>query len=243
MANDYGDSQKGTDNANRLGPVRTVQGGEISPQQMKKGMTVFVFLSLISGMVLLYLAFGFDFWKAAFFFFLGIGAIAAAIKYTVGKNAYGYSGYGDLFVFLFFGLAGVIGTYYLNAKQIDWEIWLPAISVGFLSTGVLNLNNMRDVENDIQSGKHTLVAGLGIRKAKLYHTFLIIGAILSAGTYVLLNYSSIWNFLFLLPTILIVKDLKSVVYEKENVKLDPFLKKLAISTLLFVVFFGIGLLL
>jgi 1,4-dihydroxy-2-naphthoate octaprenyltransferase len=243
LANDYGDSQKGTDNINRLGPERTVQSGEVSPAQMKIAIIIFVLLSLFSGILLLWLSFPEDFLTALIFFVIGVGAIAAAIKYTVGKGAYGYYGFGDLFVFLFFGLAGVAGTYYLNAGLLEWDVFLPALSLGFLSMGVLNLNNMRDIDNDIQSGKNTLAARFGFRRAKAYHAFLITGALLSALVYVTLNYQSPWNFLFLVAAIPIIKDLVAVLATKEQKLLDPFLKKLAITTLLFTVLFGVGILL
>ena len=187
LANDYGDFQKGTDNDNRLGPERAVQSGEISARQMKTAVIVFAALSLLSGVWLLYASLKEQFMIALVFFVLGIAAIAAAVKYTVGKNAYGYSGLGDLFVFLFFGLTGVLGTYYLNTLSLTWDVFLPAISIGLLSTGMLNLNNMRDIENDIKSGKHTLASKLGLRKAKYYHAFLVIGAIVSALIFILLQ--------------------------------------------------------
>ena len=243
LANDYGDSQKGTDNVNRLGPLRSVQSGEISPGQMKKGIWVFVLLSLISGILLLYISFAGNFATALFFLVLGIASIGAAIKYTVGKGAYGYAGFGDLFVLLFFGFAGVLGTYYLNTKSLDWDVLLPAVSTGFLSVGVLNLNNMRDIDNDIQSGKHTLASRMGYSNAKIYHAALIIGGIVAAGIYVALNYHSVWNLLFLLVVPLLINDLRSVLKQKEQVKLDPYLKKLALGTFLFTAVFGIGLLL
>lgn len=242
LANDYGDSQKGTDNINRLGPQRTVQSGEISRSQMKKGMWIFSILSLISGMLLLYVSFNDNFFTALVFFVLGLAAIAAAIKYTVGKGAYGYAGFGDLFVFLFFGIVGVVGTYFLNTGIIKWDVFLPAISLGFLSTGVLNLNNMRDIDNDIRSGKHTLASRLGYQASKTYHAVLIIGALMAAFVYVLMSYDSVWNFLFLLVSPLLIKDLISVINQKEQAKLDPYLKKLALGTFLFTIVFGIGIL-
>lgn len=242
LANDYGDSQKGTDNAHRLGPLRAVQSGEISPPQMKNGIIFFVILSLVSGLALLYISFPSDFIQAAIFLLIGIAAIWAAIKYTVGKGAYGYAGFGDLFVFLFFGLAGVLGTYFLNTKQLEWEILLPAVSLGFLSMGVLNLNNMRDIDNDIKSDKHTLASRLGLKKAKYYQITLVIGAILLATLFVVLNYSSVYNLLYLIAAILMLRDLVAIYKQDKQAMLDPFLKKLALETFLFTVLFGLGLL-
>ena len=243
LANDYGDSQKGTDNKQRVGPERTVQSGEILPRQMKTAVIVFAVLSLISGILLLYISFGDDIGKALFFLLIGIGAIMAAIKYTIGKKAYGYSGFGDLFVFIFFGLVGVVGTYYLNTRFFRWDILLPAISVGFFSVGVLNLNTMRDISNDIISGKHTVASRFGIARAKLYHEFLIHGGGTAATIFVVLNYSSPWNLLYMLLMPVFLFDLIRINKINEKARFDPFLKRLAISILLFSILFGIGLML
>ncbi len=242
LANDYGDSQKGTDNEKRLGPLRTVQSGRISPARMKRAIWLFSALSLISGLVLLYVSFGDDFWLSVLFLVIGMTAIWAAIKYTVGKGAYGYAGFGDLFVLLFFGFAGVVGTYFLNTKQMNWMVLLPALSLGFLSMGVLNLNNMRDIDNDRMSGKQTVASRLGLQKAKLYHAFLLVGSIIAAVVYVGLNYKSLSNFLFVLPSMIIIKDLFSIFKQQDQAGLDPYLKKLAIATFLFTLCFGFGIL-
>jgi len=243
LANDYGDWVKGTDNKGRLGPTRAVQSGEISHEQMKKAVIIFASLSLLSGLWLLYASFGNNIGAALVFFLLGLGAIAAAIKYTVGKKAYGYSGLGDLFVFVFFGLVGVFGTYYLNTLDFNLEIFLPAISIGLMSTGMLNLNNMRDIDNDILSGKHTLASKLGIHKAKVYHLLLIGVALATASIYVVLNYSSLWNLLFLITAPLFLNDLVGIFNQQDQKHLDPYLKKLALATLLFSILFGVGMML
>lgn len=243
MANDYGDSKKGTDNPERVGPVRTVQGGEISPSQMKKGVILVSLLTLVSGIALLYVSFPGNFQLALLFFCIGLAAIAAAIKYTIGNNAYGYKGFGDLFVLIFFGFAGVLGTYFLNTHLLSWDAFLPALGLGLLSTGVLNLNNMRDMKNDIKSGKHTLASRLGFEKAKIYHAFLVLGGIAFIAAYVFLHFTSYYQLLFFVPVPIIIKDLIAVLKNKNQTLLDPFLKKLAIGTLLLTVFFGISLLL
>lgn len=242
LANDYGDYKSGADNNNRIGPERTLQGGKISPSAMIKGIIITSVLSLIFGIWLIYvgtksLSFSFG----IIFFIIGLCAMAAAIKYTVGKKAYGYFGLGDFFVFIFFGLAGVLGTYFLNTHFLRIEILLPAISIGFLSTGVLNLNNMRDWENDKITGKKTIVVKFGIKAAKYYHTLLILGAILSAVIFILLNYISPFQFLFLITFPILFYDLNKVLKNTEPEKLDPFLKRLALTTLLFSITFGIGL--
>lgn len=243
LANDYGDSQKGTDNINRVGPRRTVQSGEISPVQMKRAVILFAALSFLSGISLLIIALSNFDWEMAIFLIVGIGAIAAAIKYTVGTRAYGYSGYGDLFVFIFFGIAGVVGTYYLNTLAFCWDILLPAMSIGFFSIGVLNLNNMRDMENDLKSGKRTVASKFGLKRAKIYHELLIHSGGVAATIFVVIHYNSPWNLLYLLIVPFLMNDLLKIHKIKEQNKLDPFLKKLAISTLLFSILFGVGLLL
>lgn len=242
LANDYGDYKSGADNENRIGPERTIQGGKISQSAMIRGIIITSILSFTFGIWLIYegtrslsLSFG------LIFFIIGLGAMAAAIKYTVGKKAYGYFGLGDFFVFIFFGLTGVLGTYFLNTHFLRIEILLPAISIGFLSTGVLNLNNMRDRENDKISGKNTLVVKFGIKAAKNYHTFLIFGAIVSAVIFMLLNYNSPFQFLFLITIPILFDDLNKVLKNTEPAKLDPFLKRLALTTLFFSITFGIGL--
>ncbi len=242
LANDYGDAVKGTDNENRVGPERTVQSGRITPKQMKNATILFSFFSLISGLILLYFALGNKLWIALIFFLLGVAAIAAAVRYTVGKHAYGYKGLGDLYVFLFFGLTAVIGTWFLNTLYWRFDIFLPATALGFLSTGVLNLNNMRDMENDLASGKKSIASRLGYSRARIYHAILIVLGFVLTLIYVAMNYKSIWNFLFLLSLPLFLKDLISI-FKTNNALLDPFLKKLALSTLLFSVLFGVGLLL
>ncbi|PLX09741.1 MAG: 1,4-dihydroxy-2-naphthoate octaprenyltransferase [Marinilabiliales bacterium] len=241
IANDYGDGIKGTDNQKRLGPQRTLQSGKISASQMKKAMVVFVILTLISGILLILLAF-IDNWQLGITFLIfGVTAILAAIKYTVGNKAYGYYGYGDIFVFIFFGLLAVLGSYFLNTLSFKIDIILPAISMGLLSTAVLNLNNMRDIENDLQSGKITVAAKMGLIKAKKYHLILVSGAMLFAVIYTRLNYTSGWNLLYLISFPLFILQLKNIMIIQNQRLLDPYLKKLALTTLLFSILFGIGM--
>ena len=241
FANDYGDGVKGTDNADRVGPQRSLQSGEITPKQMKKAMWITIVLTLFVAIALIYVAFGKDNLRYSLLFFaLGIASIAAAIKYTVGDKAYGYSGFGDLFVFLFFGLLSVCGTYFLYTRQLDLSVFLPAFSVGLLSVGVLNLNNMRDYESDKKSGKNTLVVKIGIEYAKYYHYYLLTAAFLFALLYVSIRFHSTWQFLFLPAFIPVGLHLYRVYKNKDPKLLDPELKVLALSTFLFSVLFGLG---
>ena len=231
FANDYGDGIKGTDNADRIGPKRAIQSGTISPKAMKNAMIVTSILTLISAILLIYCSFkGNYFIYSLLFLILGIAAIASAIRYTVGNTAYGYRGYGDLFVFLFFGLVSTVGVYFLFAKKIDWQLILPAIAIGFLSVGVLNLNNMRDEASDRKSNKNTIVVKIGAAKAKKYHFFLIISAMVLVVIFALIAHFRFDQYLFLLAYIPLVKHLVTVYKNQEPRALDPELKKLALTT-------------
>ena len=239
-ANDYGDGIKGSDK-NRTGEVRMVSSGAITPKQMKTAMISTTTITLLIALLLIYVAFGSkNFGYSILFFGLGIASIAAAIKYTVGNSAYGYSGFGDIFVFLFFGLLSVVGSYFLYTKMINFEIFLPAFSIGLLSTAVLNLNNLRDREQDKTNKKNTLVVKLGVVRAKKYHYFLIIGALITALIYTVLNFSSIYEFVFLVAFIPLVKNMITVSRNNTPAELDGELKKVALSTFLFAILFGIG---
>lgn len=244
FANDYGDSQKGTDNRHRIGPLRTVQSGEISKKEMEKGMIVIGSLSFLSGILLVYLA-TWDSSKPAFFLFIGLGILSliAAYFYTAGKKSYGYIGLGDLFVFLFFGLLPVPGVFYLNAEYLPASIFYPAISIGFFSTGVLNLNNMRDIENDRRSGKITIPVRLGANKSRHYHLALVTGGWLAAVVYTLMQEQSVWQWLYLVILPFYLNDLKQISRIKTDRELDPFLKRLALSTLAFTLLFITGFIL
>ena len=244
FANDYGDSQKGTDNQHRVGPKRTVQSGEISLKEMKVGMVVLIALSLATGIWLIAEGTkGLD--PTTFLLFLGFGIVAlvAAYRYTGGSNPYGYAGFGDIAVFLFFGLLPVVGTYFLNTHQINPGIFLPAVSIGLFSTGVLNLNNMRDIENDRNSGKKTVVVRMGSAKSIYYHTGLIAFGWLTALLFVILHFQSAYQTIFILTSPLFVNDLIKINLIQEPRQLDPFLKKLSIATLLFTLLFGVGIIL
>ena len=245
FANDYGDFTKGTDNDDRVGPQRTMQSGAITAPQMKGAMAVTALMAFGSGVLLIYKAastLGSIVWL--FFGVLGMLAIAAAILYTVGKRAYGYFGMGDVMVFVFFGLASVVGTYYLNAAQLPKEIWILAVAVGALSTGVLNLNNMRDIDNDMVSGKNTLAARLGFKKAKIYHEILIgVGIIGFLGLTFPLG-MKFWPYAILyIPAAKLLSDLRKIKKTTDKARLDPFLKQLSLGTFFMSIAFVIALVL
>lgn len=244
LANDYGDGIKGTDNNDRIGPERALQSGRIKPYQMFNAIKVNIVLVIFFAFLLIYNAFGLNnFFYSMIFFILGGLSIAAALKYTVGESAYGYRGLGDLFVFIFFGLVSVIGSYFLFSRQLDHVVLLPSIAVGLLSVAVLNLNNMRDIDSDIKSNKNTFAVKLGKKGSKIYHSFLIISAIVLSLLFGLLYYTSPYNFIFVVVYVPLVLHLNTVLKNKMPRLLDSQLKVLALSTFLFSVLLGIGQLL
>lgn len=231
FANDYGDGIKGTDNEERTGPMRALQSGIISHKEMKMAIILTSLVTLFFAIWLIYFAFGSENFLHSFLFFvLGICAIAAAIKYTVGNSAYGYRGLGDIFVFVFFGLVSVVGVYFLNVHQVNFLVLFPAIAIGLLSTAVLNLNNMRDRIGDKMSGKHTLVVKLGPKKAKNYHYGLILGALLSMLVYTFFDDGPLGKVLYLLAFVPLMFHLWTVHKNQDPGTLDPELKKVALST-------------
>jgi len=240
LANDYGDSIHGADHADRQGPQRAVQSGEITSPQMKTAIKLSILISLVFGVALLYIS-AIPFQVFVAFLALGVLSIIAAILYTNGKLPYGYIGLGDISVFLFFGFLGVLGTFYLQTKSIDWTMMLPAASCGLLTVGVLNINNIRDIDSDIQAGKRSIPVMLGKHKARVYHWALLIGALVCATVYVTMNFIGISHYLFLISMPLFIVNGIRVYNRYDAQTLDPLLKQLALSTVLFVILFGISI--
>jgi len=228
FANDLGDAVKGVDDETRIGPERAIQSGMITKAQMKNAIIILSVLALI---VVLQLLFRIDLSRNELLIFsaLGMMSIWAAIAYTIGKNPYGYRALGDLMVFLFFGLLAVVGTYYLYARSVVLEVVLIASSIGALAVAVLNLNNMRDREDDTLKNKKTMAVILGAEKAKRYHTaVLLISVLLFAAGISLSGYY--WYFLGLVPLLRLVGHLKRV-WQTENAReFDPELKVIALSS-------------
>ncbi|MFW6043375.1 MAG: 1,4-dihydroxy-2-naphthoate octaprenyltransferase, partial [Marinilabiliaceae bacterium] len=239
LANDYGDARSGADNDERQGPRRMIQSGTISLKQMKKAVMLTSALALISGSALIIVSLKGHHLMAFIFFIMGIAAIAAAIRYTVGKNPYGYRGLGDLHVFIFFGIMGVGGTFFLHTGTWQWPVLLPATAIGLFSTGVLNLNNIRDIESDSKIGKKTLPVLMGRKKAAVYHLIL-----LTTGWIMLM----MWTLFFapetkgwlLLPALpVFIKNGHSVFrFKRPAYKLDKELRNLSLGTLLVVLLYG-----
>ena len=236
FANDYGDGVKGTDNEDRIGPKRAMQSGLLSRTALKNGIILSVIVSMALVIALVFKAFGSEN-LSMILVFLGLGALSiwAAIKYTVGESAYGYRGLGDVFVFLFFGILAVMGTMFLYTKTIVWVAIMPAIAIGALSTGVLNLNNLRDLESDKKAGKNTMIVKMGLSRGKLYHYILVCVSMLCIIGFLAIYAESTTEFAPLLAFVPILVHLRRV-HTIENPKsFDPELKKLALSTFLLAV--------
>lgn len=241
FANDYGDFVKGTDNDDRVGPQRALQSGLISKREMYYGMIITGVVTFLFALGLIAVAFGAeDFGYAVLFFFLGLAAILAAVKYTVGKSAYGYRGLGDVFVFIFFGVVGVYGCYFLYSLQWEPVVLLPAFTIGVLSAGVLNLNNMRDLRADQVVGKNTLAVKLGPTKARWYHYFLILSAFFFTIVFSALTFDEIDDLMYVFAFIPLLLHLKRVLENENPELLDPELKRLSLSTFLLAVLFSLG---
>lgn len=244
FANDYGDGVKGTDNEDRIGPMRALQSGIITQKEMLRAMVITAVATFILAVLLIYASFEVENWIAALVFLLmGIGAIVAAIKYTVGNSAYGYRGRGDIFVFIFFGLVAVYGSYFLYTHDNNFVSFFPAVAIGFLSVAVLNLNNLRDRISDAKAGKNTLVVKLGERKAKNYHYLLIIGALFFMLIYSAMVSRELDDYMYLLGFIPLIFHLMRVDKNENPKDLDPELKIVALSTFGISILFAIGLVL
>jgi len=239
-ANDYGDAVKGTDDDGRLGPRRAIQTGQMSAAEMKRVIVVTALLSAFSSLALSVLAFGERFYLVLLFLALGGASIYAAIRYTVGAGAYGYKGLGDVFVFLFFGLLSVLGSYFLYARSLDAALLLPACACGMLSTAVLNLNNMRDIQNDTLKGKCTIPVRIGLRAAKRYHFALVTGAMCAMLAYSLLRGGSGARFLYALSFAPLLWHLIFVSRVRECRDFDGQLKVVALCTFAMSALFFVG---
>ena len=239
LANDYGDFKKGLDNADRTGPQRVMQSGELTERQMRTGIALTALLTLVSGALLIFVFARLTWRELAVFAALGIAAVAAALLYTLGKRPYGYRGLGDLFCFLFFGWAAVLGTFYLVTKTLDFSVLLPATALGFLSNAVLNINNMRDYAHDKAQGKNTLVVKLGLKRAFIYHVILIVGAFVCLTVFLVLKQTPWFTYAFWLLFPLFLMDLITIWKLFESGHLDQMLPRQVVKTFLLTLVFGL----
>lgn len=241
IANELGDLQKGTDNENRLGPIRSVQSGHLSVKNLYGLLIIFVLLSVSFGLCLIWVSFHSLFSSSGLtMIILGALAIVAAIKYTFGGKAYGYIGLGDLFVFLFFGPVSVMGVYFLMSETLPFITVLPASAIGFLSTSMLNQNNMRDIENDSNFEKKTMAVRMGLNVTKRYHLVIISLAFILMTLYCIIRQVGIFGYLYLLTLPVFIWHL-SYVLKNDGKSLDKHMKVIALGTILFSVLGGIGL--
>ena len=245
LANDLGDAQKGTDNERRIGPERAVQSGVISQHQMKIAVIIVAILSFVSALFLIHFSAP-NLTESMIWTYVGLAllSIAAAILYTIGKSAYGYYGFGDIMVFFFFGILSVFGVFFLFG--LNWNLILvyPAISIGCWSTAVLNLNNMRDIENDGASGKKTLAVQLGRNGAKIYHLSLVIIGFITWIISAAIHSGTSGNWIFVisaLPPILFYPHIIRIIKIKEPQQYDAELKKVALITFFSSLLFSICL--
>lgn len=239
LSNDYGDTVHGADSDARQGPVRAVQSGLITLPEMKQAMFLFGGLSLVVGLLLIYVSL--QDWRL-FLAFLGLGlaAIWAAIRYTSGNNPYGYAGLGDISVFLFFGLVGVCGTFFLHSLSAEPLSLLLAVSLGCFSTAVLNINNIRDIDSDLLAGKKSIPVRIGKTKALYYHWTLIVLAFACLFAFSWISRQP-YTLLATLTLPLMISIGKGIQRAESAAATDPFLKKMALSTLLWTLLFGLGL--
>lgn len=239
LANDYGDYKKGVDNAHRTGPQRTLQSGALTERKMRIGILVIALLAVVFGVLLIFVFARLTWQELVAFAVLGIAAVLSALFYTLGKRPYGYRGLGDLFCFLFFGWAAVAGTFYLATKTLDYAVLLPATAMGCCSNGVLNINNMRDYENDKASGKRNLVVKIGLKAAFIYHVALMVLPFLCLTVFQILKQSPLYAYAFWLLFPLFLKDLLVIKKSLETGIPDKLLPKQVLHTFLLTVVFGV----
>lgn len=240
LANDYGDAVKGTDNEDRLGPQRAMQSGLVTQATMKKAIGINIVLTIISGLILVFISLN-QTMDIIGFIILGLLAIGAAIAYTMGNKPYGYRGLGDISVFIFFGLLGVAGTYYLHTGHLSSSLLLPAISCGLLAVAVLNINNLRDIENDEACGKMTLVVRMGASWGRKYHAILMSVSFISLAIFSATQIHSLTGWLFLLTIPLVVKHVISVMQAPNGEAIRPMMGTVVQCALFTNIFFSIGL--
>lgn len=242
LSNELGDTLSGTDSADRQGPKYALGSGDMTIGDIKKLILMFIGLCVISGLAMIQVSFGSLFKTESICLeALGAAAIVGAMKYTLGKNPYGYRGLGDVFVFIFFGLVSVLGGYYVAARELPPLIMLlPASAIGCFSVGVLNVNNIRDMKTDAVN-RVTVAIKLGMKGARIYQTILV-----TLGWALILVFCAVYDFapghyIFIITIPLYIKHLQGVWTRSERA-LDPMLPILVISTFFLSILAGAGFL-
>ena len=242
LSNELGDFLSGTDGDGRNGPAYSLQSNQLSVNAMRKAILITAIISVFCGTAMIWFSFGTLLAAEPIALLcLGAAAVWAAVRYTLGKNPYGYRGFGDIFVFVFFGLVSVCGSYFVLAHELPPMLFLPAASVGFFSVGVLNVNNLRDMETDKET-RVTIPLKIGVRNAKIYHCCLIAAGWICMMVYVFITHTSMWNYLFILALPLYIKQIVGVL-TRTGRALDKMLPLLVMSTMLFCILAGVGALL
>ena len=241
LSNELGDVLRGTDTADRQGPQYGLNSGGMSVADMKRLIGTFVGLCMVFGATLVWRTFG-TFWDLTpiMVLMLGAAAIAGAMKYTLGPNPYGYRAKGDIYVFLFFGLVSVLGSYFMCTKGLGlhWKLLLPSTGVGCFSVGVLNVNNIRDMKTDA-ANRVTVAIKLGLKRARIYQTVLIGLGWACMIAYCLLCWPSWWHWMWVITLPLYVRHLH-MVWTREDRGLDPALPLLVLSTFALCLLMGLG---
>jgi 1,4-dihydroxy-2-naphthoate octaprenyltransferase len=213
---------------------------------MRNAVILFSVLSFVATIALLYIAF-IPKYMNEFYIFIGLGVacILAAIGYTVGKKPYGYMGLGDLFVFIFFGLVSVCGSYFLFTRSFSWDMLLPGTAIGMMSMAVLNLNNMRDIESDKLSGKNSFALRIGFKNAMIYEMVLLqlplILILMFLGVNGFFQTQNYYVFIVMILLLPLMKLRRQIMAVKNPKDLDPFLKQVGIMTFVMAVLTAFGL--
>ncbi|WP_392562377.1 1,4-dihydroxy-2-naphthoate polyprenyltransferase [Orbus sturtevantii] len=242
LANDYGDAIKGADKIDRMGPLRGIQQGLITLKQLRMALLINVALCLASGCALLILACD-TYAEFGQFILLGLLSIVAAMTYTIGKKPYGYIGLGDVSVLVFFGLVSILGSYYLQTKQLPLFLMYPAIGCGLLSVAVLNINNLRDIKSDKLHNKRTFIVLIGEKAGCYYHAALLILAFLLLAHFSFYYLHTIWSYLFLLATPLVYQQIYSVFKFHSTKAMAPLLFAMVKLAMLTNILYCLGIIL
>lgn len=239
VSNELGDYLRGTDSADRKGPCYSLTTGKLGERDFKGMIVAYIILSAVSGLAMIWFSFGtFLAVESLLLIVLGAAAIMGAMRYTLGRNPYGYRGLGDLYVFLFFGIVSVMGAYFVASHAMFWKMLLPASCIGAFSVAVLNVNNIRDMSTDAAT-RVTIPLKIGEKWAKVYQTGLIVAGWVCMIAYSLLRIYDIWHYLFVLTLPLFIAHLSGV-WKRSGKALDPMLPLLVMSTFLFSLLAGFG---
>ncbi len=236
LSNDYSDARRGADTEDRLGPVRVTAGGLVPPRQVLRATYVTFGLAVLCGVYLVAVA-------GWVLLLIGAASILAGVLYTGGPRPYGYEGLGEVFVFLFFGIVAVAGSYYVQTERLEWEAFVLAVPVGLLAAAILVVNNVRDLETDRRAGKRTLAVRLGRSRTRGLYAAMVYGAFLTAPLPWVAGSLSPWLLLPWLTLPLAASVVRLVRQHTDGPTLNEALARTGLLQLLFCVLLATGLLL